>query len=360
MLANCTHYIDLTVTTTSLSLGGAVTDIPIPCDMPADFQAILSSDAEIRVTKVNDTQLAHGVEDSTAGVVHFNADTVAQTGDTVFRFQRVAGGSTTENKAGVPTSGTVLYLPLSDAGNPVDWSASGNDGTNFGGVTTGVTGKIANAFTFDGGDDYTNVGDDGSLDMTANIAAFAWIKAGVSTGAYSLGILARYDTNAQRSWAILHNGGSTQFTVVLSDDGTTTAGHRKIYDGSIAVFDSTWHHIGFTFDGTDLTLYVDGAADENPTRDADDAIVALHNSTADASIANYFDSGVPRANYFFDGNVDEVQISNTCSADYVKLLANAYPASAIYSWGALQTVGARRLVGGSLADESPLFGALVA
>ncbi len=96
-------------------------------------------------------------------------------------------------------AGMVSYWTFDDAdnnatGDPQDTVGS-NDGTNVG-ATTGVAGKVGEAFDFDGVDDYVNVGNDSSLDITDAITIGTWVKKSelsriesiLSKGPYSLKI----------------------------------------------------------------------------------------------------------------------------------------------------------------------------
>src|SRR6056297_872513 len=68
------------------------------------------------------------------------------------------------------------YYKLDETtGDVVDVTGNGNDGTNNG-ATRGVTGKINNAFDFDGSNDYISISDDNSLDVT-EITINAWVYA---------------------------------------------------------------------------------------------------------------------------------------------------------------------------------------
>ncbi len=66
----------------------------------------------------------------------------------------------------------------------------------------------------------------------------------------------------------------------------------------------------FTFDGSDSTLklYVDRGEDTNITRNYDDPIATIHNSTASVTIGYDLNSGDP-VNYFH-GTIDDVRIYN--------------------------------------------------
>lgn len=146
------------------------------------------------------------------------------------------------------------------------------------------------------GDDYITIVRDASLLVGSTISVLAWVYGTVGSSDYAIG---HWDDNNQGSWAIgSYDAAPSPMIVVLSDDGTFTAGHRKYYRGSVNGFEATvWHHLAFTFNAGTLTLYVDGVADPSPVKTYDDAIVGLHPSTADATLFCILNTGVP-SNYY--------------------------------------------------------------
>jgi hypothetical protein len=96
----------------------------------------------------------------------------------------------------------------------------------------------------------------------------------------------------------------------LSDDGSYSDGHVKLYDSSVAPFDNTWHHVAFTFDGSEsaLKIYIDGQEDTSPDKVADDAITSLYVSNANVFIGARYLSSSP--GNFFNGLIDDVMIFN--------------------------------------------------
>ena len=69
-----------------------------------------------------------------------------------------------------------------------------------------------------------------------------------------------------------------------------------------------WHDAVFTFDGSSLTIYVDGVEDVNPTKIYDDTITSLHSSTAETFFGAFLDLGIPTQ--FFNGTIASAKIYN--------------------------------------------------
>jgi len=73
-------------------------------------------------------------------------------------------------------TGNVLLMHMNEAsGTIVDYSGEGNNGTNSGALYS-QTGKFNTALSFDGVDDYVEVPDNSSLDITDKITVEAWMK----------------------------------------------------------------------------------------------------------------------------------------------------------------------------------------
>ena len=85
-------------------------------------------------------------------------------------------------------NGLVGYWSFDEtSGTLYDYSGYNNNGTSYGGVTYGVQGKVGNALSFDGSDDYIDCGSDESLAFgTGNFTIGLWIKAnGTSPVSYT-------------------------------------------------------------------------------------------------------------------------------------------------------------------------------
>ena len=72
-------------------------------------------------------------------------------------------------------SGLIAYWEFDEGGGTIAYDSAGdNNGTIYGAVWT--TGQIDGALSFDGVDDYVDVSDSASLDITAEITIGAWVK----------------------------------------------------------------------------------------------------------------------------------------------------------------------------------------
>ncbi len=216
--------------------------------------------------------------------------------------------SATEIRYHYNKGGPVGYWKFNEGEGQIvyDNTDNNNDGTL--GATSGsensdptwVEGKYGGALSFDGSDDYVNVGNDSSLDITKVITIGAWIK-GNYTVAYD-GIVTKYaGTTDQFQYLIQSeaNTGKIQLTykhVSNSNDWTMT-------DESYA--DGQWHYIvGIinTIEGKEY-IYVDGALRKTKVTTAGEPMIS---NDSDLLIGVRED----QMTQVFQGLIDDVRIYN--------------------------------------------------
>ena len=173
--------------------------------------------------------------------------------------------------AGVPVpppSGLVSWWP--GDGNADDiWN--GNDGTLMNGATF-APGMVSQAFSLDGVNDFINVPDGASLDITEALSIDMWMKAPPVTndqgaeivdkgdyafvgGAYTLRISAIYPGDIPNAGPNL--AGRVNFLIWIGEPSTYPHDTWHINSQS-RVDDDAWHFIAATYDGAAMKLYVDG------------------------------------------------------------------------------------------------------
>ncbi len=130
--------------------------------------------------------------------------------------------------------------------------------------------------------------------ITGALTVGCWVK-----GAAQIlkAVISKYDYGNNNRGYLLATGNLTgsKLWVVLSQDGTLT--NAKQYESSITAFDNTWHFVAFSWDGTTLSLYVDGVLDTSPTKATDTAITGIFDSYAPVSFGA-FKSSTVAANFF--------------------------------------------------------------
>ncbi|MGC2063788.1 MAG: LamG domain-containing protein, partial [Thermodesulfovibrionales bacterium] len=178
-----------------------------------------------------------------------------------------------------------------------DNSAADSVGT-YNGTLNGTTyapGKVGQAFSLDGVDDYVNVGD---LDLPSTFTIEAWINP---------------DTTFIQ--LIMKKGGSYQFFVnnagTLDLDVTNTIGQRTYYSSIVgAVTAGQWNHVASTYDGSagplqKVTHYINGLAVNSTYFMAGDAGGTPANNSADTTIGSD-----PGPTWPFSGLIDELAVFN--------------------------------------------------
>jgi hypothetical protein len=175
-----------------------------------------------------------------------------------------------------------------------DSTYNSNDGTDSGGPTLGVAGKMGNAIHFDGGNDYVLVPDDVSLRLGGGLTIEAWIN---------IDIWGNWDdivfkgggspSNSDYQFALVSNG--------LAWDGTKSGSWRTKYFPT-SQDTGTWIHAVVTHDTVTVKCYRDGS-EINSQSDAG----AIYESTYQLGISR---EGAAASGYL-DGRIDEIRISNT-------------------------------------------------
>ena len=205
-------------------------------------------------------------------------------------------------------AGKVLDMPLmSKYHNPstdilTDKSAYGNHGAN-----NGADVDVDHSTFVAANSDYVRIADSPSLSPTVAMTAMIWVKGAAQDVKY---ILSHFDYSANEiAFGIrTQTAPNNKITVLISDDGTWSSGHKKHYDSSIVVFDNAWHMVGFIFDAGTLKLYIDNTEDTNPTMINDDPISIIHDSTVDIMCGSTLDSGIPVN--FSDGDLARLRMWN--------------------------------------------------
>jgi len=174
-----------------------------------------------------------------------------------------------------------------------DSSGNGNDGTIYGATwTTGISGK---ALSFDGVDDYVDLGN--ALNFgTSDFSVEAWIKVeGDSIKSYQTIISDDYGPWTLYSFEVRESDGHP--FIVLRDNEKD----GLVSEGSVSLRDNKLHHIVAVRDGTRAYLYVDGSFVDSDENENLGAIDSGHNDWIGYK---------PDNNGAFNGIIDEIRIYN--------------------------------------------------
>jgi hypothetical protein len=225
---------------------------------------------------------------------------------------------------GVPTTqaspladGLVGYWPFDDAADPTADLVNGNhgnvegDGATFGGGNVAPIPGNADAIQFDGAGtathpDYVEVADDDELSATSDAWTISvWINPAtvlpLSSGAFKM-VAGKYDGLGGNEYAITLLGNKVRFSASTSGAAyvsSTTA---------TSLVPHTWYHVVGVYDGANLQIYLDGAADGTPTALTGTLANTTHTLTIGA--AHIIPPGFPGPYFgdFFDGVIDELRL----------------------------------------------------
>ncbi|MDQ4121863.1 MAG: FG-GAP-like repeat-containing protein, partial [Acidobacteriota bacterium] len=190
-------------------------------------------------------------------------------------------------------------------------------GTNNGTLQNGAgfdAGKVGQAFTFDGVNDFVAVPDSASLDITGDLTIDAWINP--QTYSNFPHILSKRNVdNFHVTYELLLSGtGQFRFSSMNS-------GNFNDVNSNAIIPLNAWTHVAVTIQGTTLKLYINGALDKTVTYAATRAATDGRLTIGSAETTGCGGSGTCE---FFKGQIDEVEIFNRAlSAAEIASLASA-------------------------------------
>ena len=267
----------------------------------------LNNGNDIVFTDDEGNKLSHEIElyNGTNGklLCWVNVTSLSSSVDTVvYMYYGNPSASNQENPVGVWDSGYAMVQHLNEnTGTHYDSTSFSNDGAVQGDINQDVLGMINGGDEFDGDGDYVDVTDDTSLDVTTFTLSF-WAKAHqTATGNwYIVDKREQNQNDYYLNYGVIWNYGGG-FVAARSGDGNAGTGVLQ------ARWDSNpsrgvWHHFIAKYDGSTLSLYVDG-----------DQKAALSQSftpySTNNDVINIGRCGYSTAYRYFDGFVDEIRIS---------------------------------------------------
>ena len=216
---------------------------------------------------------------------------------------------------GLSDDGLILNIPANE--DALDYSGQGNDGTLYN-DTTYTTGKFGESFSFDGVNDYVDMGDTDSLSFGDGTNDFPLT---VSAWVYST----QTDINDYvLSKGIGYTSGEYSFYIAVGTiylricDASASKYQQAYYEGSLPL--NEWVYISATYDGrggdnaaSGISIYYNG--NEVTTGINENAgYVAMENGAEPLVLGKYSTS-------FFNGSIDDVKIFNrSLSSDEIKAL----------------------------------------
>lgn len=202
-------------------------------------------------------------------------------------------------------SNLVGYWPMDESANGTCTGAKDVcdvTGTNHGTQTNGpfiVDGVFGKARSFDGTDDYVDVGDTNTFDFgSGNFAIEAWVKRNV-IGATQM-IVSKDDNGARQFFLTYMNTNVIRVSYIATGDA------QVYFDTPITVTDTNWHHIIGQRNGNTFEIYKDGKLAGTGTTGGSHGTMQ-----ATATTVRFGQRIYPANNNYLNGVIDEVRIYNT-------------------------------------------------
>ena len=155
-----------------------------------------------------------------------------------------------------------------------------------------VNDTYGNALEFDGVNDYIEIDDDSSLDLVNGITIEAWINMDSLTGDYQV-VVAKWYGGTQ-SYVLEFISNQRKFQLKMGNVGQCVSANEISLD--------TWHHVAGTYDGTEITIYLDGEEDNSCSRTG-----SINTGDSQLTIGAHDDAGDRNP---FNGYIDNVRLSN--------------------------------------------------
>jgi hypothetical protein len=218
------------------------------------------------------------------------------------------------NTASVNTSGLFGYWRFENesSGIAVDYSGYGNNGTltsmnNSGNSTSGptVNGMFGKAMQFDGVNDYVNIGNSTSFNITGEITVSAWVyplSAPASEGRTAVSRY-RWYSDAEYGWNLGASWTGNAFAFIVYN-GSGVYGWAEDSNFFATKLNTWTHFVGVFKPSQYVYLYEDGVLVDSDT--SVPINIVYNRSTDNVTIGRR--SG--DAQSYFNGTIDEVQIWN--------------------------------------------------
>ncbi|MBL7738170.1 MAG: hypothetical protein JNK14_03055 [Chitinophagaceae bacterium] len=219
------------------------------------------------------------------------------------RARDAAGNTTTSAAVNVTVNNTNLVAAYGfneNTGTTAnDNSGNNNTGTLTNGAAWAASGRFGSAILFDGTNDYININDANSLDLTNGMTLEAWVNPSNLTGFKTVICKDRSTGNFTYTMAANNNASNA--------NNQRPSSRMRIGSGNIVVTGTskltlnTWIHVASTYDGGTFRLYINGVQVSSAAVTGNITVTAnplrIGGTTA-------------LAGQYFAGLIDEVRIYN--------------------------------------------------
>jgi hypothetical protein len=225
-----------------------------------------------------------------------------------------------------PRHNTTLkgYWKFDETSGTLSRDSSGweNNGTLFDGSTkcangncpTWANGIFGNAIQLDGSNDYVNVSDSASVNLTGNaLTLSAWVKLNGTIGSSTIGnIISKTAGSGSEQYELSYTTNTHGTPNSFRFDTRTSNGLISVYTNETFTETNVWYHVAGVYNSTHMIIYVNGREKNTAAQ--------IGTITGRISDVNIGQSAATGNN--FNGTIDEVRIYNeTLSASDITALA---------------------------------------
>ena len=173
-------------------------------------------------------------------------------------------------------------------------------------------GKIGQGLSFDGTDDFVEVPDSTSLQISSNFAISFWFKT-ASISQTQKYLIAKNNNAGSNQWSVIYE--YVDNAIEFFADGTGFSGTDPRTNSQLTISDTSWHHVVYAYDGSTWRGYVDGTQQFSVSRSF--SLGALSGLNVFFGAANAAPDGE------VNGLIDDVRVYNRAlTNDEIKRLYN--------------------------------------
>ena len=180
-----------------------------------------------------------------------------------------------------------------------DLSGNGNDGNVSGAVFNESGGQMGGGYEFDGFNDYIDIGNNESLNLTEDLTVSIWIYPKDLTTSIRRDIVTK-GTAGSYEWALVSSS-NNQTTFIIWN---TAAGNFYTATGSSKIIENNWYHVLGKVNSSGAYIYLNGSEDGSD-------LISSGTREKDGVAKIYVGARETQgSDDFFNGTLDELRIYN--------------------------------------------------